>query len=415
MKVFIFYSAHLEIEKDIQEREKLIEQIQAVDKRLNVRNGLLIGMLKGIIENQQSQNTSVQRNLLLSGGTEVKYQGITIHKHTSCNTWYARYRFGGKQHYVSARTQQLCYDKLKHALSKSNLKQLQKTITNNQEPSITFIEWFKKWKSLYKQNIKQTTSRVYDTAMVHLQAIHHLPIAQITSIVIQEQLNKISGERAKQKVYEIANAIFQKAVDNDFIIKNPMTVIEKPKHHKTNGNALSNEDEKRLEIIFKQNGYDIFLICLYQGLRRGEALALTRDDIDFENKTLRINKSFNYFNELDTTKNRHSVRTMPLFEKTAAILESYRNTQGRLFNISQQVIEKRFNKCIVDFKTKYTIHSLRHTFITRCQEAQIPLHIIQKWVGHVAGSSVTNSVYTHARNDAEVENINILNQKLNSN
>ena len=202
---------------------------------------------------------------------------------------------------------------------------------------------------------------------------------------------------------------------NDFIIKNPMTVVEKPKHHKTNGNALSNEDEKRLEIIFKQNGYDIFLICLYQGLRRGEALALTRDDIDFENKTLRINKSFNYFNELDTTKNRHSVRTMPLFEKTIAILESYRNTQGRLFNISQQVIEKRFNKCIVDFKTKYTIHSLRHTFITRCQEAQIPLHIIQKWVGHVAGSSVTNSVYTHARNDAEVENIKILNKKLNSN
>ena len=76
MKVFIFYSAHLEIEKDIQEREKLIEQIQAVDKRLNVRNGLLIGMLKGIIETGKGQNASVQTNLLITGGTEVKYQGI---------------------------------------------------------------------------------------------------------------------------------------------------------------------------------------------------------------------------------------------------------------------------------------------------------------------------------------------------
>ena len=67
----------------------------------------------------------------------------------------------------------------------------------------------------------------------------------------------------------------------------------------------------------------------------------------------------------------------------------------------------------------YTIKTLRFTFITKCQEANIPEHIIQKWVGHEIGSQVTKKVYTKVRQQAEVENINIynkiLNWKLNSN
>ena len=67
----------------------------------------------------------------------------------------------------------------------------------------------------------------------------------------------------------------------------------------------------------------------------------------------------------------------------------------------------------------YTIKTLRFTFITKCQEANIPEHIIQKWVGHEIGSQVTKKVYTKVRQQAEVENIKIYNQilnwKLNSN
>lgn len=61
----------------------------------------------------------------------------------------------------------------------------------------------------------------------------------------------------------------------------------------------------------------------------------------------------------------------------------------------------------------YTIKTLRFTFITKCQEANIPEHIIQKWVGHEIGSQVTKKVYTKVRQQAEVENINIYNEILN--
>lgn len=411
----------MEIEKDIREREKLLEQLQVVDKRLNIRNGLLIGMLKGILENQKAPGASqsVQVNLLISGGTDVKFQGVTIHKHTTCDTWYARYRFGGKQHYVSAKTQQLCYDKLKHALSKTRLKQLQKSITyenkQKQPPAITLLEWFKKWQTLYKQNVKRTTIKEYLNCMKYLESIQDTPLNKITSIQLLELINAVPFERTKQKVYELANAIFSKALDNELIAKNPMTVIDKPKHRKTSGSALSNEDEKKLEEYLKLNNLDIFLVCLYQGLRRGEAMALTIDDIDFEKKYIKINKSINNYNEVDSTKNVYSERFVPIFDKTLTVLEKYKNTTGRIFNLAHQTYERMFKKCVNQFETRYTIHSLRHTFITRCQEAKIPLHIIQKWVGHVQGSAVTTGVYTHTRIDAEAENIKLLNEKLNSN
>lgn len=343
----------------------------------------------------------------------MKFRGISIHKHKSCNTWYARFRQGGKQFYVSARTQQDCYDKLKSALMKKS-----KEILKLKEPEanqITFAEWFTKWLELYKQSVKQGTRKEYFLCLKHLEKIKDKPINKITAVDIIEQLNKIQGGRTKQKVYEFASALFQKAFINEFINKNPMLSIDKPKHKRINGKALTNTDEKELEEILIKNNADMFLVCLYQGLRRGEMLALTVEDIDFENKTLTVNKSFNKQNEVDTTKNIYSVRTMPLFDKTLKVLEKYKDKKGRLFEETQRSCERKFDKIIAELNKKYTIHSLRHTFITRCQEANIPLHIIQKWVGHNIGSNVTSAVYTHTRNDAELENISIYNKKLNSN
>ena len=39
-------------------------------------------------------------------------------------------------------------------------------------------------------------------------------------------------------------------------------------------------------------------------------------------------------------------------------------------------------------------HTLRHTFITRCQEKSIALVVIQAMVGHIEGSSITSDTYT---------------------
>lgn len=339
----------------------------------------------------------------------MKYQGITIFKNKNCRSWYARYRAGGKQFYISAKTQLDCYNKLKKALKhKSKIKPKINTTP-------TLKEWFDKWLNLYKQNVKDKTKNDYMISMKYLKKLHNISLDKITSIQILEVLNTITFERRKQIVWELLSTLYSKATALEVAIKNPVLKIDKPKHKKINGEAFSNEDEIKLEKILIENNLDIFLVCLYQGLRRGEALAIESKNIDFEKKTLKITNSINEQEELDTTKNAYSKRTVPLFDKTLNILKKYKNVNGRIFNYKYKWCDTTFKPIIEKhFPNKnYKIHSLRHTFITRCQENNIPLHIIQKWVGHVTGSKVTNEVYTHIRENAEQKNYNILNNKLN--
>lgn len=351
----------------------------------------------------------------------MKYQGISIIKRKDCNSWCARFRKNGKQFYVSAKTQKECYEKLKSELKKQSKleKNISKIVEVKEEPKekeITFIEWYNTWLKLYKQNVKESTIRDYNFSLKYVKTIYNKPLKEITSIELLEIINGVKYERTKQKVYELINDIFAKALINEVISKNPMLVIQKPKHTKINGTALSNEDEKTVEKYLIKNNLDMFLVCLYQGLRRGEMLALTINDIDFKNKTISVNKSLTEKGEFSCTKNIYSNRKIPLFDKTLKILEKYKNTSGRIFNITHSSCVRRYYKMLeeLNLKQKYTIHSFRHTFITRCQENNIPLHIIQKWVGHNIGSKVTNSVYTHSREIAELENIDKINNYMNN-
>lgn len=348
----------------------------------------------------------------------MKYQGITIFKRQNCNSWYARYRANGKQFCVSAKTQKDCYNKLKTAVRQRTKGQILALQEQKQENCITFIEWYKKWFNLYKNNnVKQTTIMDYNASIKYLQNINNIPLNSITDMKINEELNKIPFERRKQKVYELLNDIFTKAVKNHIITNNPIT-SEKPKHKKISGISLTIQDQNAL-VKTKNEKYIVFLFALYQGMRKGEFLALTENDIDLKNNTITINKSLNILNKIDETKNIYSNRVIPIFNETKIILKKIltNNPTKRIFDYKYKQIDKIFKelKQEYNFNKKYTIHSLRHTFITNCQEANIPLHIIQQWVGHNIGSKVTNQVYTHARTEINEKYIKLLNKKLNSN
>lgn len=336
----------------------------------------------------------------------MKYKGISILKRPHCNTWYARYRNNGKQFYVSARTQQECYNKLKLALKNKTKEAL---IENE---SLTLNEWYNKWLATYKTNLKQTTLLDYKGSLKYIPNLLSQDITKLTNLEIIQELNNIPFIRRKQKVYDLLNDMFNKAVKNHIILINPIT-DDKPKHKKINGISLSIEDQNNFKNICS-NRTLMFLVCLYQGLRKGEMLALTKNDFDLENKTLTINKALNMLNQLDDTKNTYSNRVIPLFDRTIEVIKPIIQNlkeNERLFNISQQTCDKLFRKLKTEnnLNEKYTIHSLRHTFITNCQEKNIPLHIIQKWVGHNIGSKVTSSVYTHIRDEAEAKYYNIYN------
>lgn len=340
----------------------------------------------------------------------MKYQGKTIHKNKNAETWYTRYRVNGKQYYISAKTQKECYDKLKKALKQSNIAILTTPTRELTKKDITLVEWYEKWLRLYKQDNKIETIRDYNNLLKNVEHLKNKEIQAITIEDILTALNKMTAERQKQKVYQLLNMMFKKALDNDVITKNIMTRIDKPKHIKESGDALSHEQEDKFITACQNCKYgDLYLVALYQGLRKGEILGITDKDIDFENNTLTINKAINKYNKFDTTKNTFSERVMPLFNKSKEILLKYKNVKGRIFDISYSRIDDHTKALKEQLQFYFSLKYMRFTFITRCQEQNIPEFVIQAWCGHQIGSKVTKQVYTKYKAEDNSKYINILN------
>lgn len=350
----------------------------------------------------------------------MRYRGITVKKNKSCNTWYARPRINGTQVYISAKTQKECYDKLKKTIARATLKVINVQKVEEKPKGKKLVDWFKEWRELYKVGrVKQTTLRDYDTLMKHIPTKlqnQHLTEFSVKDIV--DILNNCKAIRQRQKLYDFLKALFEKAKNLDYITKNIVNHLDKPRHEKNHGIALTNKQQQDLIDISKdiKNG-DVILIAMYQGLRRGEVLGLTIDNIDFENNTLTINKGWNEYNKFDTTKNEQSIRTIPLFAESKKILLKYKNQKERIFDITNQACTKMIKEVRVKMNIpKLNLKDMRSTFITRCKELNIPKHVIQAWVGHAIGSAVTDTVYTKHNADIDNKYINILNKsKFNSN
>lgn len=338
----------------------------------------------------------------------MKYKNKTIHKNTTCNTWYTRFRHNGKQYYISGKTQQECYQKLKQTLN--NLPTQATTTIPKETKGTKFIDWYTKWLNLFKQDVKTETLKDYNKYLNKLNnEFRNKNINQITAIEVTELLQKETKSRARQKLYEFLKPIFNKAKDYKIIQDNIFDIIEKPKHIKEEGIALTQAQQKEFIKLCDNNQFgNIFKFILYQGLRIGEALALTYQDI--KNKNITINKQLTPSGIVEHTKNQQSTRTIPLFKKCEKLIDLKNKSNERIFNINYRIANYNLHK-IIDNTTlpQISIHDLRHTFITNCKIKNIPEHIIQAIVGHEIGSKVTKQIYTHFNLEDNLSYIDKLN------
>ncbi len=341
---------------------------------------------------------------------EMKFKNITIKKHNTKNLWYCRIRINGKQVYISSKNQLECLKKLKLAFKQ---KEENKPICIEKYTLQTwFYEWLDKYKIKGTKQVTISTINDYKKLQKHFGDYADLALNSFNNIAIINLLNNIPYQRTKQKMFQLLKTLFCKAKINGLIKNDPTVDLERPQYKSQEKQILSEfEEDKFINECANNKFGDFFLICLYQGLRRGECLGITRKDIDFDNKTININKSINAGTKETNTKNKSSIRQIPIFDKTLLILEKYKNldAEQRLFNVTPNVVEKYFKIITNKLGVNITLHSLRHSFITSLVEKGIPEHIIQNLVGHSKDSKITKKVYTHVREKAFLDAINIIN------
>jgi integrase len=161
--------------------------------------------------------------------------------------------------------------------------------------------------------------------------------------------------------------------------------------------------------------YTLFHLLAYSGMRKGEALALTWSDIDFEKNEIRINKAISRGIDnklyLKTTKN-GVARTISMDQESMNLLAIWKAEQEKKFNTKppkkQLVFNNRYNDFIQPIQTqkwlqqilkkynlpKITTHGLRHTHCSLLFEDGASIKEVQERLGHT-DVKTTMDIYAH--------------------
>ncbi|MCM1042634.1 MAG: site-specific integrase [Corallococcus sp.] len=324
-----------------------------------------------------------------------RYKGKTIRRRSD-GRWWVRFRQNGKQVSVYGRTQAECLDNLKEALKQQNKG-------NKPTSNLTLGEWLDKWLKLYKiGKVKPSTLEQMQRYLKVVEPIANIKLKKLTAIDVQEFLNSIDKPRKREKLHLFLKDALTKAVKNKLITSNLFDGVTLPKRTKKQSIALTHEEERLFVAECRERPQgDLFLFCLYQGLRLGEALALTYSDIDFNKKTITVNKSLDGFGNVTTPKTATSTRTLPLFNRAAKLLS--KTGQGNIFVFRRKTYQNTMLKICEKLNLQnVSVHTLRHTFATRCAEAGVAVKVVQKWLGH-STLEMTLNTYTHVNADFEAK------------
>lgn len=278
-------------------------------------------------------------------------------------------------------------------------------------------------------------------------------LGNIKSIDIQKLINEKSktlSYSSLKKIYELLNSCFNYAVavrDMDF---NPVTVVHMPKKENLMKQAktiqvFSTEELEKIEKVakityktgkIKYKHVYLFILLANTGLRAGEALALTWDNVDMERKLIYVKQNASsvkdregetgkkYKTIITTVKTKSGNRTVPCNKKAMEALQWLKqyqemnnihseyidcNDDGAI--LKQQTLPKILDKILKEANVPYkNVHSFRHTFATNLIEAGVDVKIVSQLLGHNS-VKVTYDTYVHTKLDSAVAAVNLLELK----
>lgn len=212
-------------------------------------------------------------------------------------------------------------------------------------------------------------------------------LSDIKPYYIQKHLDKLHAvkPRSCEDIKMLLNGIFQYAVDNGIIDRNPIKAVYIEKHERKNGVALTPDEERQFvkDIKGSKNEW-VFLKMLYSGVRPSE---ISDIEENIENNTLTIK------NAKLKSYQKNLTRTIPIFPKYKETLE---------YPIRKYVYLHDLGSDLKNYLPNHTLKDLRHTFTTRARECGIDNELVAVWTGHSLGN-ITSSVYTHFSTEFQQE------------
>lgn len=294
------------------------------------------------------------------------------------------------------------------------------------------------WLERYmKHTIKiRTYNRYKSICDLHLiKDLGEYELEELKPNVLQDfLLKKIDDHYSTNTIKGIVSVLKQAlrlAITLEFVDKEYCSNLKMPSSEEKEISVFTKKEQQVIEsfcLNHKKRNYIGIVICLYTGIRLGELLALTWDDIDFNSNLLTINKT-SYSAKVDgktqiivdKPKTKKSNRVIPLPNQLVKLLKIIKKESNSKYVITtrnsgmvgNRSYQRTFKFILKKVNVPYrNFHSLRHTFATNAIELGMDVKTLAEILGHT-NAMITLNRYSHSLLNYKIEMMNKLGKNLN--
>jgi len=318
---------------------------------------------------------------------------------------------------VLAHTKSECVEKLER------LKEECGRTAEKLKPDMPFGEWIDFWYQYFSSpKLRPTTQATYENRIYGhiIPSIGKIPISKLTQNDLQQFYARLKrtgrkvnvelkgtgvSDRMVRSCHALCRSSLEKAVEEGLITRNPSIGCKLPP--KKNGEMkvlTQNEIVRLLNQAYDEGYYEMFLLELTTGMRRGEILGLKWRDLNLETGELNIKRQLTT-KGISVPKTKSSIRTVLLPPDMLDLLREMKKTAKYDWIFPSPVkegeprnptaITKRFRIMLERAHCKHVrFHDLRHTFATMALENGMDVKTLSAMIGHVS-SETTLNIYSH--------------------
>ena len=275
-----------------------------------------------------------------------------------------------------------------------------------------------------KLRIKELTYMNMSNILNSITYFDNLLISDITPIQISnfqnDLLRKYKGSSIRT-INAYVKMLFTWCVRYKNLTSNPFDMVDRLKLEVSKRMSIITVSEFN-QIVEQVNNPDMklmFKLLFWTGLRIGEARALKINDIDFNNKTISVTKSYTNLSGksiITTPKTKGSIRVIKIDDVLLSEIKDY-------IDKAKYILDNnfifRFNKASYRYNFKNAtikvlgrdlrVHDLRHSHASFLINNGVDILLISKRLGH-SNTAMTLNVYSHLYPDRENEAINLINK-----
>lgn len=328
-----------------------------------------------------------------------------------------------------------CVTALEKTKCLEKLEQLKEDVglvrRNTVKSDMPFGEWIDFWYQQYcKMTIRQSTQASYENRIYQhiIPCVGKIKLNALTQNDLQQfyakakkggrlQYAECFGEglsdRMIRSIHAVCRQALEKAVSENLITINPAIGCKLPPKKSREMQVLTPEEMQRFLIQAKYEGYfEMLLLELTTGMRRGELLALQWDDLNLDTGELNICRQVYHVKgsmQITEPKTKSSIRTIILPKVVLNVLGGYKKTVNSRWLFPSPIIEdmprnpqsvyKKFKSILERSGCKnIRFHDLRHTFATTALANGMDVKTLSSIIGHVS-SQTTLDIYLHSTHE----------------